>query len=56
MKHSNFLIVLFLLAFPMIGCSGSDASAPVANPNEISDYVANNPDSDAATEPMGGDL
>ena len=56
MKLLNCLAILALLAIPMIGCGGGDGPAPVADSNDIAEYVASHPESDAATEPEGGDL
>jgi hypothetical protein len=56
MKHLYRLAILALLIMPTIGCGGAGGTATVADPNDISAYVASHPESDAATEPEGGDL
>lgn len=55
MMRMNLLLVVVLLAIPLVGC-GSGGSGNVADPDDIAEYVANNPQSDSATEPEGGDL
>jgi len=55
MKHGIKLIVLAFFTIPMVmGCGGA-SNTPMAGTDDIADYAASNPDSDAGTEPEGGE-
>ena len=56
MRFARLLTVISILSLPLVvGCGFGSVSGPVADHDSIAAYVAENPNSDAGTEPEGGD-
>lgn len=56
MRLAQVLTLFALFALPtMVGCGRGSSTAPVADQDGIAAYVAANPNSDAGTEPEGGE-